>query len=153
MQKGDVAPDFELVANNGEKVRLSSFKDKKNVVLCFYPKNRLFMCPSKKVFKMAQSVISAYDDILKTDSVLFAISVDTVDDQAAFVEQYSIPYLHLSDTTKDVCKKYAGLNLAGLAKRSTFVVGKNGTIRNVFHDIDVESHGKQIAQALSELNG
>lgn len=152
MREGDVAPDFELAANNGEKIRLSSFKDKKNVVLCFYPKNHLFMCPSKKVFMMAQSVISSYDDILKTGSVLFAISVDTVDDQAAFVSKYSIPYLHLSDTSKDVCKKYAGLNLAGLAKRSTFIVGKNGTIRKVFRDIDVASHGKQIAQALSGLN-
>ncbi len=152
MLEGDVAPDFELVANNGEKIRLSSFKDKKNVVLCFYPKNHLFMCPSKKVFKMAQSVISAYDDILKTDSILFAISVDAVDDQAAFVAQYAIPYLHLSDTSKDVCKKYAGLNLVGLAKRSTFIIGKNGIIRKVFHNIDVESHGKQIAQVLSELN-
>ena len=152
MLEGDMAQDFELVANNGEKITLSSFKGKKNVALCFYPKNHLFMCPSKKVFKMAQSVISAYDDILKTDSVLFAISVDTVDDQAAFVAQYDIPYLHLSDPSKDTCKKYAGLNLAGLAKRSTFVIDKNGTIRKVFHDIDVESHGKQIAQALSELN-
>ncbi len=152
MREGDVVPDFELAANNGEKIRLSSFKDKKNVVLCFYPKNRLFMCPSKKVFMMAQSVIASYDDILKTDSVLFAVSVDTVDDQAAFVSQYSVPYLHLSDTSKDVCKRYAGLNLAGLAKRSTFIVGKNGTIRKVFRDIDVTSHGKQIAQALSELN-
>lgn len=153
MHEGDIAPDFELVASNGEKIRLSFFKDKKNVVLCFYPKNRLFMCPSKKVFRMAQSVISAYDDILETDSVLFAISVDTVDDQASFVAQYSIPYLHLSDPSKDVCKKYAGLNLAGLAKRSTFIVGKNGIIRKVFYNIDVESHGKEIARALSELNG
>jgi peroxiredoxin Q/BCP len=149
---GDTAPDFELVANNGDKIRLSSFKGKKNVVLCFYPKNHLFMCPSKKVFKMAQSVISAYDDILKTDSILFAISVDTVDDQAAFVKQYDIPYLHLSDPSKDVCKKYSGLNMAGLAKRSTFIIDKNGIIRKIFHDIDVESHGRQIAQALSELN-
>lgn len=152
MDEGDTAPDFELVANNGDKVRLSSFKDKKNVVLCFYPKNHLFMCPSKKVFKMAQSVISAYDDILKTDSTLFAVSVDTVDDQAAFVAQYDIPYLHLSDTSKDVCKKYAGLNVAGLAKRSTFIIGKNGMIRKIFHNIDVESHGKQIAQELSGIN-
>jgi peroxiredoxin Q/BCP len=151
MDEGDTAPDFELVANNGDKIRLSSFKDKKNVVLCFYPKNHLFMCPSKKVFKMAQSVISAYDDILKTDSTLFAISVDTVDDQAAFVAQYNIPYLHLSDPSKDVCKKYAGLNLAGLAKRSTFIIDKNGIVRKIFHDIDVESHGRQIAQELSGL--
>jgi len=152
MLEGDVAPDFEITANNGEKIKLSNFKDKKNVVLCFYPKNHLFMCPSKKVFKMAQSVISAYDDILKTGSVLFAVSVDTVDDQASFVAQYSIPYLHLSDASKDVCKKYAGLNVAGLAKRSTFIIDKNGIIRKIFHNIDVESHGKQIAQALSELN-
>lgn len=152
MQEGDIAPDFELMANNGEKIQLSSFKDKKNVVLCFYPKNHLFMCPSKKVFKMAQSVISAYDEILKTDSVLFAISVDTVDDQAAFVAQYDIPYVHLSDPSKDVCKKYAGLNVAGLAKRSTFIIDKNGVIQKILHDIDVESHGKQIAQALSGLN-
>jgi peroxiredoxin Q/BCP len=90
--------------------------------------------------------------MLKTGSVLFAISVDTVDDQAAFVAQYNVPYLHLSDTSKDVCKKYAGLNLAGLAKRLTFIIDKNGIIRKVFHNIDVESHGKQIAQALSVLN-
>jgi thioredoxin-dependent peroxiredoxin len=153
MHEGDTAPDFELVASNGEKIKLSSFKDKKNVVLCFYPKNHLFMCPSKKVFMMAQSVLSAYDDILKTDSTLFAISVDTVDDQAAFVAQYSIPYLHLSDASKDVCRKYAGLNLAGLAKRSTFIVDKSGIIRKVFRDIDVKSHGRQIALALSELDG
>lgn len=152
MREGEQAPDFELVANNGEKVKLSSFKGTKNVVLCFYPKNRLFMCPSKKVFKMAQSVIAAYDEILNTGSVLFAISVDTVDDQASFVAEYNIPYVHLSDTSKEVCKKYAGLNVAGLAKRSTFIVDRNGTIRNVFRDIDVESHGRQIAQALSALN-
>lgn len=151
MREGDAAPDFEITASNGDTVRLSSFKGKKNVVLCFYPKNHLFMCPSKKVFKMAQSVISAYDDILKTDSVLFAVSVDTVDDQAAFVAQYDIPYLHLSDPSKDACKKYAGLNVAGLAKRSTFVIDKNGVVRKIFHDIDVGSHGRQIAQALSEL--
>ena len=151
MQEGDAAPDFEIAANNGDKIRLSSFKDRKNVVLCFYPKNHLFMCPSKKVFKMAQSVISAYDDILKTDSVLFAISVDTVDEQAAFVSQYDIPYLHLSDVSKDASRKYAGLNVAGLAKRSTFVIDKKGIVRKVFRDIDVESHGRQIAQALSEL--
>ena len=152
MQEGDAAPDFEITANNGENIRLSNFKDKKNVVLCFYPKNHLFMCPSKKVFKMAQSVISAYDDILKTGSVLFAVSVDTVDDQASFVAQYNIPYLHLSDASKDVCRKYAGLNVAGLARRSTFIIDKNGIIRKIFRDIDVESHGRQIAQALSELN-
>jgi peroxiredoxin Q/BCP len=151
MQQGDAAPDFELPASDGTTVKLSSFKGRKNVVLCFYPKNHLFMCPSKKVFKMAQSVISAYSEILNTDSVLFAISVDMEDDQKKFVSEYQIPYLHLSDTAKNVCKTYAGLNVAGLAKRSTFVIDKNGVIRKIFRDIDVEKHGQDIARALAEL--
>ncbi|CAE6496908.1 putative AhpC/TSA family protein [Candidatus Nitrosotenuis uzonensis] len=152
MNVGDIAPDFELPASDDSTVRLSSFKGTKNVVLCFYPKNHLFMCPSKKVFKMAQSVINAYPEILNADSVLFAISVDTVDDQKKFVQEYRIPYLHLSDTSKEVCKQYAGLNIAGLARRTTFIIDKNGVIRKIFTDIDVEKHGQEIAKSLAEIS-
>ena len=151
MQEGDAAPSFELTANDGSIVNLESFKDQKNVVLCFYPKNHLFACPSKKVFKMAKSVISAYPEIISSDSVLFAISIDTVEDQKKFVEEYNIPYKHLSDSNKETCKKYPGLNIAGLAKRSTFVVDKHGVIRKIFRDIDVESHGKEISEFLKNL--
>ncbi len=151
MQEGDAAPSFELTANDGSIVNLESFKDQKNVVLCFYPKNHLFACPSKKVFKMAKSVISAYPEIISSDSVLFAISIDTVEDQKKFVEEYSIPYKHLSDSNKETCKKYPGLNIVGLAKRSTFVVDKHGIIRKIFRDIDVESHGKEISEFLKNM--
>ncbi len=40
LQVGDIAPDFELPAVRGnlrEKVRLSDFRGKHNVVLAFYP--------------------------------------------------------------------------------------------------------------------
>jgi len=151
MQEGDTAPNFELTANDGSIVNLESFKDQKNVVLCFYPKNHLFACPSKKVFKMAKGVISAYPEIISSDSVLFAISIDTVEDQKKFVEEYNIPYKHLSDSNKETCKKYPGLNIAGLAKRSTFVVDKHGIIRKIFRDIDVENHGKEISEFLKNM--
>ena len=81
MQEGDVAPDFELQDNNGDIIKLGSFRGKKNVVLCFYPKNHLFACPSKLVFKNAKSTISVNPQIMASDSVLFAISIDTVEDQ------------------------------------------------------------------------
>ncbi len=152
MNEGEKALDFELTANDGSTVKLSSFQGNKNVVLCFYPKNHLFACPSKKVFKMAESVIKNYDEILATNSVLFAISVDTVEDQKKFVSEYQIPYKHLSDTKKTTCKQYAGLNIAGLAKRSTFVIDKNGVVRKIFRDIDVENHGKEILEFLQKIN-
>ena len=151
MNEGEVAPDFELQANDESVVKLSYFKGKKNVVLCFYPKNHLFACPSKKVFKMAQTIVAAYPEIGALDAALFAISVDTVEDQKKFVEEYNIPYLHLSDPKKDTCKTYAGLNMAGLAKRSTFIVDKEGKITKIFRDIEVESHGKEIVESLKSL--
>ena len=90
LEKGDVAEDFELLGNDGSPVTLSSFKGSKNVVLCFYPKNHLFGCPSKKVFEMAESVISVFPQIESEDTVLFAISVDSVESQAKFVDEYNL---------------------------------------------------------------
>lgn len=151
MQEGDLALNFQLESNDGKTISLDSFKNKKNVVLCFYPKNHLFACPSKKIFKMAKSVIAAYPEIVSTESELFAISIDTVEDQRKFVTEYGIPYRHLSDPQKDTCKKYAGLNLAGLAKRSTFIIDRQGVIKKIFRNIDVDNHGKEIANFLKEL--
>ena len=151
MEVGDSAPDFELEANDGTRVSLKSFTGKNNVVLCFYPKNHLFACPSKKVFEMAKSVISVYHDIISTTSVLFAISVDSVESQAEFVKEYEIPYVHLSDPKKIACKKYAGTNIAGLAKRSTFVIGIDGVIHDVMREINVTSHGQEILASLNKI--
>ena len=146
-----MAENFELTAHDGSNVSLESYKDKKNVILCFYPKNHLFACPSKKVFEMAESVISVFSEIESADAVLFAISVDTVESQAKFVDEYDIPYIHLSDTQKSACKKYAGLNMVGLAKRSTFVIDKKGIVRNVFRDINAKNHGTQILESLKQI--
>ena len=151
MKEGEIAPDFELTANDGTIIKLSYFIGKKNIVLCFYPKNHLFACPSKKVFKMAEATIHAYPKIKELDADLLAISVDAVEDQKKFVEEYKIPYLHLSDANKAVCKTYAGLNLAGLAKRSTFIVDKKGKIAKIYRDINIKIHGQEIIQALQSL--
>jgi peroxiredoxin Q/BCP len=151
MNEGDTALDFELTANNDSVVKLSAFKGKKNVVLCFYPKNHLFACPSKKVFKMAEATIAAYPKIQELGAELFAISVDTVEDQKKFVKEYNVSYLHLSDSRKVVCKAYAGLNLAGLAKRSTFIINKEGQIAKIFRDVNAEKHGQEIIQSLQSL--
>lgn len=151
MNEGDQAPDFELVSNDDGIIKLSSFRGKKKIVLCFYPKNHLFACPSKKVFQMAEAIIEAYPKIKEQNAELFAISVDTVQDQKKFVDQYHVPYLHLSDTQKTVCKAYAGLNIAGLAKRSTFIIDKDGNISKIFRDISPEKHGQEIISSLQNL--
>jgi peroxiredoxin len=37
LKEGDMAPDFNLTATTGGKVKLSDFRGKSNVVLAFFP--------------------------------------------------------------------------------------------------------------------
>lgn len=149
--EGEEAPDFRLPAHDGNAVSLSSLRGKA-VVLCFYPKNKLFGCPSKKVHQMARSMIAAHPDIAAAGGAVFAVSVDTVENQAKFVREWEIPYAHLSDESKDVCRAYAGLNLARLAKRSTFVIDRKGVVRRIFRRFDTERHGAEVLECVRGLD-
>ena len=75
---------------------------------------------------MAKSVISGYHEITATDTVVFAIPVDSVDSQADLVKQYEIPYVHLSDQPKTACQKSAATNIAGPTNRIPVVIDTNG---------------------------
>ncbi|NIP99090.1 MAG: redoxin domain-containing protein, partial [Nitrospinaceae bacterium] len=46
-EEGKKAPDFTAVDQNGKKIKLSSFKGKKNVVLYFYPKDMTPGCTTE----------------------------------------------------------------------------------------------------------
>ena len=151
LKEGEPAPDFELTANNEQTIILSSFKGRKNVVLCFYPKNHMWGCPSKKVFEQAKSIVDNYERIKQLDAEVFGISVDTIESHKKFANEYNIPYSLLSDTGKNVCKQYAGLNIYGLAKRTTFIIDKGGMIAKIFTEIDPKVHGEEILTALSSI--
>jgi len=149
--ESESAPDFELRANNDQIIRLSSFKGRKHVVLCFYPKNHMWGCPSKKVFEQAKSIVDNYERMKQLDAEVFGISVDTIESHKKFVQEYSIPYLLLSDADKNVCKQYAGLNMYGLARRTTYIIDKGGIIAKIFTDIDPKAHGEQIVASLNSV--
>ena len=151
VEEGEEAPDFELYAHDGSVVLLSALRGK-TTILCFYPKNRLFGCPSRKVHQMAQSMVSAYPDIVEAGGEVFAISVDSVQNQAKFVGEWNIPYKHLSDESKDVCRQYAGLNMARLARRSTFVIDARGVIRRIFRGFDTGRHGAEVLEYVHSLD-
>ena len=152
LSEGELAPDFELKANNEQTVRLSSFREKKNVVLCFYPKNHMWGCPSKKVFEQAKSIVDNYERIKHLDAEVFGISVDTVESHRKFASEYNIPYLLLSDSSKNICKEYAGLNIYGLANRTTYIIDKESRVAKIFTKIDPKVHGEEIIAALSSIS-
>lgn len=146
---GDPAPEFELLADNGEVVRLSDFRGKK-VVLFFYPKADTPGCT-----KEACSFRDDYNAFGERDAVVLGISPDTVKAQAKFKSKFELPYLLLADSEHAVAeqygvwqsKKFMGREYMGVA-RTTFIIGPDGNISRVFEGVKPEGHAVEVLNIL-----
>jgi len=146
---GSVAPDFELVADDGKPVALSDFRGRK-VVLYFYPKAMTSGCTVQ-----AQHFRDARADLEARGAVVLGVSPDSVADLAKFRAKEGLNFPLLSDQDHAVAaqfgvwgeKKMYGRQYEGIL-RSQFVIGEDGTI--IAADYKV-SPAKSLAAALEAL--
>ncbi len=145
--EGQPAPDFSAKANDGSNVTLSSFQGKKNVVLYFYTKNLSPGCRAETfAFK------DNYQKFVSADTELLGISVDGLDAQINFASRHKIPFKLLSDPDRSVSKLYGVLGYGGyFAKRTTFIIDKQGIIRKIFPVVLMPTSYKHPEAVLREL--
>src|SRR5947207_15052260 len=89
---GDRAPDFELESATGQKVRLSDFLGKKNVVLFFYPKDETTGCTIE-----ACTFRDAYEDFVGVGAEVIGVSGDSLASHNRFAGRHRLPFILLSD--------------------------------------------------------
>jgi len=127
LKPGDKAPDFELMNQDKNKVKLSDYRGKRKVMLLFYPMDFSPTCTNEHcTFGPELEKIKGDED-----AVVFGISCDSPFCHAAFRKQYDIPYDLLSDVTRKVVKAYgmfAGEEPYNCSKRGTVVINKDGRI-------------------------
>ncbi|WP_428938524.1 redoxin domain-containing protein [Fontivita pretiosa] len=127
LKVGDPAPDFEMMNQDRQTVRLSDFLGKKKVVLLFYPMDFSPVCTQEHCeFGPQLPKIAGAED-----AVVFGVSCDSPFCHAAFKKQYKIPYDLLSDVTRSVSKAYnlfMGELPYNCSKRGTVVIDKDGRI-------------------------
>ena len=139
---GTAATDFSLVNQRGEKVSLTDFRGKKNVVLYFYPKA---MTPGCTV--QACGIRDSKDQFDKLDTVVMAVSPDSVDKLIKFEDKQELNFTLLSDEDHQVTesygawdlKKFMGREYMGVL-RSTFIIGKDGQIKHVMPKVKTKTH-------------
>lgn len=126
LKVGDLAPDFELMDENKEKIRLSDLRGK-IVMLLFYPMDFSPTCTTEHcAFGPEMPAIRG-----GADAVLFGVSCDSPFSHAAFKKQYNIPYKLLADPTRRMAKAYgmwAGEEPYNCTKRGTVVIDREGKI-------------------------
>lgn len=145
-QEGQKAPDFTAVDQNGKTISLAALKGQK-VVLYFYPKDDTPGCTAQ-----ACSLRDGNTAIQEAGAVILGVSADGQASHKAFAQKFNLPFSLLADPEKKIIEAY-GVKMAvvGVAKRTTFIIDGEGTIRKVLRDIDTKQHDQQVLAALKEL--
>ena len=145
LKKGDKAPDFSGLDQDGKSHQLADYKGKKLVVF-FYPKANTPGCTAE-----ACDLRDNFERFQANNYALLGVSADGQKAQAKFKEKYNFPFPLLADEDKSVIeafevwgpKKFMGREYDGI-NRSTFVIDDNGIIDEVITDVKTKAHAAQI---------
>ena len=149
---GKPAPDFTLPSSSGESVSLKSFKNRKTVVLYFYPKADTPGCT-----KEACGFRDLTAEFEKVGAVILGVSNDPVDTHAKFREKFKLPFELLADEDAAVSKAfgvYKQKNLYGKKymgiERTTFIIDRTGRIAQIYPKVKVDGHVADVLAFLGE---
>jgi peroxiredoxin Q/BCP len=145
---GDKAPDFTLPAQTGDKVTLSEYFGKKNIVLYFYPKDETVGC-----IREACSFRDSYQELTELGAEVLGVSGQSVESHVAFATHYGLPFILLADVDNKVRQLYGVPSSLGIFPgRVTYIIDKKGLVRHIFNSqTQAQRHVEQAKQTLQEL--
>ena len=146
---GEPAPDFELLNQDGQTVRLSDFRGKR-VILFAYPKAGTSGCTTQ-----ACGFRDEFPRISETNAVVLGISPDEPEAQKRWQETENLPYDLLCDPEHEVLEAWGawgeksmyGKKYFGVI-RSHWVIDENGIVTDVQLKISPKDSVEQAVKAL-----
>ena len=148
LEVGDKAPNFILNDQNNESHQLSDYEGRW-VILYFYPKDDTPGCTTQ-----ACDFRDAVKRIIASRSVVFGLSLDSVESHKRFSDKNNLPFSLLSDEEGVAAKSYDSLNnFMGYksAKRNTFIIDPEGFLSKIYLSVDPKTHSQMVLNDLSLL--
>ncbi len=143
---GSVAPAVKLQNQAGEMIDVSALEGEHAVVLYFYPKDDTPGCTVEALDFSARKT-----QIESLGAKIYGVSLDPVDSKKDFADKHQLSFDILADPDKKVTLAYGVLtqiNNMPIAERTTFIIGKDGTIKHIFDNVQVASHGAEVVALL-----
>ncbi|KIX22900.1 thiol peroxidase [Flavobacterium sp. 316] len=145
LKKGDKAPSFSGLDQNGKKHTLEDYIGKKLVVF-FYPKASTPGCTAE-----ACDLRDNFERFKANNYALLGVSADSAKAQTKFIEKHELPFPLLADENKSVIeafgvwgpKKFMGREYDGI-HRTTFIIDEKGIIDEVIEKVKTKEHAAQI---------
>lgn len=153
LKLGQTAPEFSLPDADMKTVNLKDFHGKNNIVLYFYPKDDTTGCTIEAI-----ELSDLIDDFRQLDTLVFGISRDNCVSHASFRDKHGLTVQLLADPEGEACKSYAvwqekeknGEKRMGIL-RSTFVIDKQGILRQAMYDVKPKGHAAQVLDLVKEV--
>jgi peroxiredoxin Q/BCP len=150
VDKGDLAPDFALPADDGSTVRLSGLRGSR-VVLYFYPKDDTSGCTIQAC--ELRDDLPAFEAL---DVRVLGVSPDPVSSHVRFRDKYDLNFPLLADEDHAVAEAYGvwaeksmyGRRYMGI-ERSTFVIDPDGVIEAVWRKVKARGHADLVRDHLA----
>src|ERR1700682_2047137 len=128
LQVGEIAPEFELLDEEGKPTRLSSFRGR-NVVIVFFPAAFSPICTQE-----LKQITARRHEYERENAAVIGVSVDNRWSLKAFKRDEALTATLLSGfhPKGNVAQKYGVfIGETGYARRGTFVIDKDGVIRGI----------------------
>ena len=126
VKTGDRAPEFDLEVRKGERVRLSDFRGRSNVLLVFHPFAFTPVCEEE-----ARDLQDNLDSFRNAATEIVFVSCDPPAARQAWKKELGAEYIFASDFWPHgrAAKDYGVFNEAnGAALRGTFLIDKEGNV-------------------------
>ena len=146
LRPGQPAPVFDLPDADMNMVKLDQFRNRRVVVLYFYPKDDTPGCTVQ-----ACGVRDAYDRFRERGIEIFGVSVDDADSHRSFREKFDLPFPLLVDPDGALGAAFDIEHIAPdkpLYKRSTVVIGPDGTVARALPNVDASTHADVVLESV-----
>ncbi|MFZ0853266.1 MAG: thioredoxin-dependent thiol peroxidase [Hyphomicrobiaceae bacterium] len=145
LQDGDIAPDFELPTDDGERVKLSQLRGKP-VVVYFYPKDDTSGCTVE-----AKDFSRLAAEFRKAGIEIIGVSPDSVESHHKFRNKHDLTIRLAADTDKVAAMAYGvwaqksmyGRTYMGV-ERATFLIDKAGRLARSWRKVKVPDHAQAV---------
>ncbi len=146
---GSPCPAFDNLDESGKRHRLADYQGK-NIVLYFYPKDDTPGCTME-----ACEFRDLTKDFAKKNTVILGVSPDPPALHQKFKRKLDLPFPLLLDEKMVLCHafgvlvaKTAGERRFWAVNRSTFIIGPNGKIKQVFRAVRPSGHAAAMFKLL-----
>lgn len=145
ISEGSPAPDFDLVSDDGTRIRLADLRGRK-VILYFYPKDDTPGCTTQ-----ACDLRDRVKEIETKGAIVLGVSPDDVASHKKFKEKFNLNFPLLVDEDHKLAERLGvwqektlyGRKYWGVA-RTTFIIDEHGKIAKVLPNVKPAGHADHV---------